>query len=110
MTIQTALTTIHVALSLKGKPAKRPLRVYDATHFGVVVAGECHAVEATGPKAVKLLADLPAKPKDACPAAKLADLGIAKKTPPATAPAMDVAQMIAMLQAAGFVIKAPKAK
>jgi len=108
MTIQTILNTIHVALLINGKDAKRPLRVYDATHFGVVVAGEVMAVEPTGAKSVKLINTLPRKAKDGCRAAKLADLGIAKKTPAAPTPALDVDAMIAMLKAAGFRITAPK--
>lgn len=81
------LKTIHVSVTLNGKDAKRPLRVYDSKHgvFGVVVKGECLPVVATGPKSVKLHTRLPAKPVDACRAAKLADLGIVRDTRPTSA-------------------------
>lgn len=104
------LTTIHVEVAINGKAAKRPLRIYDAATnaFGVVVAGQCVPVVATGPKSVRLVAKGVGRAKDACRNAKLADLGIARAEPKALATTQAAmitgkltpeiaAQMIAML-------------
>jgi hypothetical protein len=109
------LTTIHVDVTINNVSRKRPLRVYDAAHgvFGIVLKGECVPVVATGPKSVKLHTKLPAKPADACRAAKLLDLGITRDpkpmpfTPrtkaitPIAAEPMTVEAILAILKAAG---------
>jgi hypothetical protein len=74
------LTTIHVTVM----PAnvKRPLRVYSADTFGVVMKGKCVPVTPTSPTSVTIAKGAP-KSKLACRNAKLADLGIAAKPLPA---------------------------
>jgi hypothetical protein len=77
------LTTIHVALVVNGTSVKRPLRVYSADTFGVVLKGQVHRVTPTSHNTVALTKGAMPKAKDGCRAAKLADLGIASKPLPA---------------------------
>jgi hypothetical protein len=76
------LNTIHVALVSNGASVKRPLRVYSADTFGVVVKGQVHAVKALTHNTVALVKGAMPKAKTSCRAAKLVDLGIAKSAKP----------------------------